>query len=301
MRASTSIRRGIVHGRLQPDKIIFAGLSPVLLDVRVNRVATPYRTNRPPTPSEVSLMAPELLTGSLALTPHTDLYALGATLYLALTGRPPLDGTSIGEVSGIVAKQRPPSPASIVMECPVWFDKLVMQLLEESPSDRPHGAAAVSLALAEVRRRSMSRAGVAEHASAGFSPLNVTDQKERDEARALLGHAAREIEDHRVADATDWHDRPWVLIAALVMFAGLFTYFAWPLSEIEMRRRTEALLAQDPAIRSTRQRPLPRTDAGKISAGGTLRLGPRTARSGRDGPSGTRPVRQASTQPAAEE
>ena len=88
-------------------------------------------------------------------------------------------------------------------------DKLVMQLLEKDPAARPHAAPAVQLALAEVRRRSMSRAGVAEHASAGFSPLNVTDQKEREEARILLGHGGFDDE-RKSIDDTAWHDKPLV-------------------------------------------------------------------------------------------
>jgi hypothetical protein len=120
-----------------------------------------------------------------------------------------------------------------------------MQLLEKEPAARPHGAPAVTLALAEVRRRSMSRAGVAEHASAGFSPLNVTDQKQRDEARALLGQEAFAFDDEKLHDETPWHDRPMILITGLLLLAGLFAYFLWPLNEDQLRRRAEELLAED--------------------------------------------------------
>ena len=40
--------REIVYGGLQPDKILFAGLSPVLIDVRIDRVHSVYRSTRPP-------------------------------------------------------------------------------------------------------------------------------------------------------------------------------------------------------------------------------------------------------------
>ena len=232
------------HGCIQPDKIIFSGLSPVLIDVRVDRGSTPYRTNRPPTPQEIALMPPELIADPNARSAHTDLYSFGATLYYALTGRPPISGETIEEVTANVESQVPESPASIAMECPVWLDKLVMQMLEKNPSDRPHGAPAVLLALAEVRRRSMSRAGVAEHSSAGFSPLNVNDKKEREEARILLGHGGFEDET-RYNDDTAWHDRPLVLIAGLCLLAGLFGYFIWPLNEDQMRDRAESLLVMD--------------------------------------------------------
>ncbi len=234
----------ISYGCIRPEKILIAGLSPVLVDVRTNR-RSPYRSTRPPTAQDFALMAPELLDDPLAATPRSDLYCLGATFYLALTGRPPADGETIDEVKANVRDTKPAAPASIVLECPVWLDKLLLQLLEKEPSVRPPSAEAVTLALAEVRRRSMSRAGVAEHVSSGFSPLNVTDQKQRDEARLLLGQGAIEFDEETTRDEVPWHERPLVLISGLLCFAALFLYFIWPLNEDQMRERAEDLLTEN--------------------------------------------------------
>jgi serine/threonine protein kinase len=231
----------LVHGALFPDKVIFAGLSPVLVDIRVDRHDTPYRTGRPPSPAEVALLAPELLTNPSAYSPHSDLYMLGSLMYLAVTGRPPAIGDSIEQISNRVQNELPESPASIVLDCPVWLDKLIMHLLQKAPAARPHGTAAVKLALAEVRKRSMSRTGVAEHASSGFSPLNVTSQDDRDVARKLLGREALSF-DQPVKESVAWHDRPAVLIGGLVLIAAIFAYVLWPLSEDSMRQRAEALI-----------------------------------------------------------
>ena len=235
----------LVYGVFQPRKILFAGLSPVLIDVRADRVASLFRTNRPPTPQEVSFWPPELAEDSNAFSVSGDLYSLGATLYTALTGRFAVSGTSVEEVKGNTLYELPQSPASIVMDCPVWLDKLVMQLLEKNPAERPHGAVAVSLALQEVRRRSMSRVGVAEHVSQGFSPLNVTDQKERDEARILLGHGALEFDKDEVVDPPAWHDQSLILIAGLFVVCFMFAYTFWPLNETQMRAKAEELLARE--------------------------------------------------------
>jgi len=233
----------IHFGSIQPDKIMIAGLSPILIDVRVNRFGTRLKTSRPPTLQEIALRPPELLHDRELLSNRSDLYSLGATLYFALTGRMPIQGETVEEVMQNVANQTPVSPASLVMDCPVWLDKLIMQLLEKDPAKRPFGAPAVTLALAEVRRRSMSRTGVAEHASSGFSPLSVTDQKDRDEARTLLGrHLVRE---EKIPDATAWHDKPWVLIGTLVVILAMLAYVVWPLNENQMRSRAEELLARD--------------------------------------------------------
>lgn len=234
--------RELVHGRVQPDKILFAGLSPVLVDVRLDRLGSPFRSSNPPMPKEPALWAPELFDNPRAFSAHTDIYSLGATLYLAITGRFPITGETPDEISKNVRDEIPESPASIVLDCPVWLDKLIMEMLQKDSADRPHSASAVALGLAEVRRRSNSRVGVAEHTSAGFSPLNVNDQKDRDEARALLGHLT---EEEPIQYATAWHDRPWVLLLGLASLIGLFTWLIWPLNENQMRERAEDLLAQE--------------------------------------------------------
>ncbi len=236
---------GIVHGMIGPDKIMISGLSPILLDVRVDRFSSPFRSGRPPTPQEIALQPPERLVDPTSLTPQGDYYSLGATLYLALTGRPPISGSTAEEVRINVAGETPPSAASVILDCPVWLSKLLSQLLSKDPAARPAGAAAVKKALQEVRRRSMSKTGVAEHASSGFSALSVTDQTERDEARVLLGRELVSIDDAVTPDATPWHDKPWFLIAALAIIVGLITYTMWPLNEDSLRTKSETLLAQD--------------------------------------------------------
>lgn len=238
----------VCHARIQPDKILIAGLSPILVDVRTNRDG-PFHTGRPALQEDLAYRAPETLgdePDSTQLYPsRSDLYSLGAVMYRCLTGRPPADGDTPEEISRAVVDQVPTSPASIVLDCPVWLDKLVMQLLDKDPAARPHNAAAVKLALAEVRKRAMSRSGVAEHASAGFSPLQVTNQKDRDEARVLLGHHIVDLDEDKNEDVTSWYEKSWFLVAALTAILAVIAYAAWPLNEDQMKTRAEELLAQN--------------------------------------------------------
>ena len=170
---------------------------------------------------------------------------LGATLYEALTGSPPITGSNLQEVQGNLKFQSPTTVASTVLDCPVWMDRLVMQLLQKDPRKRPVSAAAVGLQLAEVRRRAMSRTGVAEHASSGFSPLSVTDDDDRAEARTLLGRAAIELEDEQAEpDDSAWHDQVWFLAPVLGLLLAALVWLAWPLNEEAMRQRAEGLMAQ---------------------------------------------------------
>ena len=247
-------RDGLTHGAIGPDKVVITGFSPVLVDMRIERLNSPFRTTRPPSVSEVARQAPEIVAAGANpadfYTPASDLYSFGAMLYQAITGRLPIGGTTVEEIRARSA-EIPQPPASVVLECPVWFDKLIMQLLDKNPAHRPVSATAVKMALAEVRKRAMSRAGVAEHVSSGFSPLQVTGQQDKDEARKLLGRGVVDLdksekqEREEIPDATVWHDQPWLLIGGLVLLLAVIGFAAWPQGEASLRAEAERLIAQD--------------------------------------------------------
>ena len=245
---------GIAHGSISPEKIIVSGFAPVLLDLRIDRFGSPFRSSRPPSIEQAARQAPELVTSGInpasgGCSPSSDLYALGALLYQAITGRLPISGETMQEVRENSRTEPPVSPASIVLQCPIWFDKLIMQMLEKDPANRPPSATAVKLALAEVRKRALSRAGVAEHASSGFSPLQVTNQRDKDEARTLLGRGVVDLDaddaDEDVPDASVWHDQPWFLLGGLLALLLLLAWVAWPASESTLRARAERLISAD--------------------------------------------------------
>lgn len=231
--------RQVVHGDLVPDKIRTSGLAPVIVDFRVNRYGSAYRIGRPPTPFEMSFRAPELLQDPRNLSPKCDLYSLGALLFYAITGRTPLEGTTAAEIVSASETTRPPKVASIVLDCPIWLSALIEQLLEHNPQARPHGAAAVILALREVRKRSAEGIGVVQHASSGFSPLKV--DLDKSEAKALLGHLPVE-EEQPEGDGAEFYEKTWFLLAALAIIALLVTWFLWPLNEGQLRARAEELI-----------------------------------------------------------
>jgi len=238
-------RRGIVHGAIVPDKIIISGLAPVLVDFRADRVHSVFRNPRPLTALEIALQPPEVVADPTAISPRGDIYSLAAVMYLALTGRPPISGDKPDEVARNVASEIPPKPASIALDCPVWVSSLVSQALEKNPAARYPDAQALAMALSEAQRRSAGLAGVAEHASSGFSPLQVTQQVDKDEARKLLGRDLVDLEKDDIPDATPFHDKAWFLVGILLIVIGGITWLVWPLNESQMRARAEKLIAED--------------------------------------------------------
>jgi WD40 repeat protein/serine/threonine protein kinase len=86
-------------------------------------------------------MAPEQARGEAqALGPATDVYALGAILYEALTGRPPFEGTTSAETIARVLDDEPVSPASLRPKLPRDLVTICLKCLEKDPRQRYAGA-----------------------------------------------------------------------------------------------------------------------------------------------------------------
>jgi hypothetical protein len=61
----------------------------------------------------------------------------------------------------------------------------------------------------------------------------------------LLGHGAVSVDADDRSNDTPWHENPLVLITGLFFCLAIFIYFILPLNEEQMRKRAEALLAEN--------------------------------------------------------
>src|SRR5688572_22710292 len=84
--------------------------------------------------------APEQLRGE-PLDVRADIYAVGATLYYLLTGRPPLDATDFRELVSRVASETPQSPRALRRDIPRGLASVVLRCLAKSPAGRPQSYA----------------------------------------------------------------------------------------------------------------------------------------------------------------
>lgn len=82
-----------------------------------------------------SYMAPEQIRGE-DLTPATDVYAFGVTLFEMATRRVPFIGSSQQEVLNAAVHEPPPTLRSLNPAVSKPFDKLVMRMLAKKPADR---------------------------------------------------------------------------------------------------------------------------------------------------------------------
>ena len=80
--------------------------------------------------------APEQLRGE-PLDVRSDIYAVGATLYYLLTGRPPLDAPDLRELVAKVAAETPASPRVLRRDVPRGLAAAVLRCLAKAPAGRP--------------------------------------------------------------------------------------------------------------------------------------------------------------------
>jgi serine/threonine-protein kinase len=141
-------RAGVVHRDLKPANVLMTadGVPKVgdfglakLMDSESARTWSGQVLGTP------SYMAPEQAEGhSGRAGPPADVYALGAILYQALTGRPPFLGDSALETLKLVAGTDPVPPTRLRPGVPRDLETICLKCLEKDPSRRYESAAAMA-------------------------------------------------------------------------------------------------------------------------------------------------------------
>ncbi|RME04466.1 MAG: serine/threonine protein kinase [Planctomycetota bacterium] len=155
-------RRGILHRDIKPENIMITSEGkPILMDFGL--------AFEQGTPSDMRLtktgyvlgspefMAPEQIKAQKTLTPATDIYALGGTLYFMLSGTPPFCGEDILELFNRVVHERVPSLSKINPLVPRKVENLLYKCLEKSPQKRYSSARELAEELNQLLNESPSR------------------------------------------------------------------------------------------------------------------------------------------------
>ncbi|WP_141594360.1 serine/threonine-protein kinase [Myxococcus sp. AB056] len=95
-------------------------------------------------------MAPEQVTGNPAVSPATDLYALGVVAYELFTGQLPFRHPEPVPLMFLHVQERPVPPRTLRPALPEPFERVVLRLLEKRPDDRYRSAAELRTALAKL-------------------------------------------------------------------------------------------------------------------------------------------------------
>jgi len=96
-------------------------------------------------------MSPEQCRGAASLDRRADIYSLGCIIFEMLTGRPPFDHDSMGEIIAAHLYAQPPLLRDLDPSVPMWLEAVVARTLAKKPEDRQQTMEQLAGQLAEAR------------------------------------------------------------------------------------------------------------------------------------------------------
>ena len=145
---------GIVHRDIKPENILIgSGGDALLADFGIAGALDPVTSGeRSLTETGIAVgtplyMSPEQATGTGAYDGRSDIYALGAVVFEALTGRPPFGGDNVREVLVRRLVEAPPSARKLRANVPAGLDRVVMRAMARQREARFDTAAEFAAAL----------------------------------------------------------------------------------------------------------------------------------------------------------
>jgi serine/threonine-protein kinase len=147
-------QRGVIHRDVKPDNIIIERATDRAL-VTDFGIALGARDEKVPGSAIVGTaryMSPEQACGE-PVDARSDLYALGATFFFALTGRAPFEGSNLPAILAKQVAEPAPRLQEIRPEVPAKLAAIIDRCLHKAPADRFQTGDDVARVVGEARGR----------------------------------------------------------------------------------------------------------------------------------------------------
>ena len=204
--------RDVIHRDIKPHNILLdENGSPKLTDFGIARALDATTATRTGSYLGTAVYsAPEQLRGE-GVTPKSDVYSLGITLYHAATGQLPFVGSPI-EVANQHVFKEPTPPRELNDAVSESLEALILDCLHKDPDSRP---------TADEVRLGLLEAGQGAHATQAYDEAPVTGPTEAEQTRPASTAPGGAV--GRPAGATYGGLRRWPrgVLVALVLVAVL--------------------------------------------------------------------------------
>lgn len=129
--------RNVIHRDIKPGNIMYDSVSGDLkiTDFGIARLIDVNRTRTGVVLGTPSFMSPEQIEGG-NVKGHTDLFALGVSLYELLTGRLPFRGTSMTNLMFVIANEPHERLSAVRPGLPAGLDSIIDRALNKNPRER---------------------------------------------------------------------------------------------------------------------------------------------------------------------
>ncbi|MBW3538671.1 MAG: protein kinase [Planctomycetes bacterium] len=135
-------RAGVLHRNITPNNVLvrqrdgMAKLNDLSLVKALEGTAAAKITQPGESLGELPYLSPEQLVAPEAVDGRADIYGLGATLYAALAGIPPVKPGTLSDTLRRIIGSTPQRPSELNPEVPRELDEAIMRMLARRPENR---------------------------------------------------------------------------------------------------------------------------------------------------------------------